>query len=330
MNMDDKIRQAFENATPDVLESVLSDCGKQKGVSAMNENKKSSRIAKIVSTAAIVVLLVAIGTVAVSVIGSGFTLNPSAQPGDSSTLSAGSEDTPLDPDAALAVALNHAGLREALVNDTRIEIDEDDDGAHYDISFCDGQYDYEYEIDYRTGKILEHEKEPCSNGPTGNTVGPMTGNEAIEYALRYAGLGMDDVTDLSCEREDDRDIWCYEVEFDAGGYEYHYLIDAVTGKLLQIEKEPSDDNSDLQVGGGEYVEPLTEEAERAVEVALAEVTWTREEVTNLSCELDDDDGEVPHYDIEFEAGNVEYDIEVHAQTYVILNVEKEIINETDD
>lgn len=333
MNMDDKIRQAFENATPDVLDSVLSDCSKQKGVAAMNENKKVTRITKIASTAAILLLLVGISAAAVSVIGSGFTLNPSARPGSDgpvisggSTSSTGTDTVYIAPETALAIALEHAGLREELVSNTQVDVDTDDRTPHYDVSFCDGQYDYEYEIDYMTGQILEHEKEPCDSSPTGNTVGPMTSGEAIEYALRYAGLGRDDVTDLTCERDDDGERWRFDVEFDAGGYEYSYLIDAVTGELLQIEKEPSDNA--VQGGNNVQAGPATDEAKRALDAALAEVAWTRNDITDLSCELDDDGDEVPHYDIEFEAGGIEYDIKVHAGTFEILKVEKELIDDS--
>lgn len=329
MNMDEKIRQAFENATPDVLDSVLSDCSKQKGVAAMNENKKMTQISKIVSTAAILVLLVGISAAAVSVIGSGFTLNPSARPSsDDPVISGGSTDgtgqdtVNIAPETALAIALEHAGLREGLVSNTQVDVDTDDRTPHYDVSFCDGQYDYEYEIDHISGQILEYEKEPCENGATGNTVGPMTNDEAIEYALRYTGFGRDDVTNLTCERDDDDEVWRYDVEFVADGTKYDCTINAVTGELLELEKEPADGTAQ----GGNNA-PATDAAQRAVEAALAEVTWTMDDINDLNCELDDDSDEVPHYDIEFVAGGVEYDIEVHAETFEILKVEKEVLDD---
>jgi len=40
--MEEKIKTAFQHAAPDVLESVLSDCGKQKGtVITLTEKRKS-------------------------------------------------------------------------------------------------------------------------------------------------------------------------------------------------------------------------------------------------------------------------------------------------
>lgn len=332
MNMDDKIRQAFENATPDVLDSVLSDCSKQKGVAAMNENKNKIRISKIASTAAILVLLVSISAAAVTVIGSGFTLNPSARPGSDgpvisggSTGGAGQDTENIAPETALAIALEHAGLRDELVSDTRVDADTDDRTPHYNVSFCDGQYDYEYEIHYITGEILEQDKELCEKNPTGNTVGPMTSDEAIEYALRYTGFGADEVTKLNCERDDDDDKWRYEVEFVADGVEYGCTIDAVTGELLELEKEPAIGNSQGSDDKQDFADDVN--AKQAVYAALAEVTWTMEDITDLNCKLDDDSDEAPHYDIEFVAGGVEYDIEVHAETFEILKVEKEVLDD---
>ena len=57
------------------------------------------------------------------------------------------------------IALKHAGLKKSEVRDLEVELDKDDGKKHFDVSFEQGGYDYEYEIDAKTGKILKSEKE---------------------------------------------------------------------------------------------------------------------------------------------------------------------------
>ena len=63
---------------------------------------------------------------------------------------------------------------------------------------------------------------------------------AKEIALSRAGLSASQITRLTCRKEYDDGRWVYEVEFVADGYEYDCEIDAVTGKVLDFDKEPED------------------------------------------------------------------------------------------
>lgn len=59
-NIDAKIKQAFMNATPDVLASVLSECKKRKGrVITMTEKKRTTPRARRISSAAVAFVIVA-------------------------------------------------------------------------------------------------------------------------------------------------------------------------------------------------------------------------------------------------------------------------------
>lgn len=60
---------------------------------------------------------------------------------------------------AKAIALKHAGVKESEVRDLDVELDRDDGTLHYDVDFEKDGYDYEYEIDAKTGKILKSRKE---------------------------------------------------------------------------------------------------------------------------------------------------------------------------
>ena len=58
------------------------------------------------------------------------------------------------------------------------------------------------------------------------------GDQALQTALDHAGLTRAQVYDTDTEFEKDRFSAWYEVDFEAGGTEYEYIIDAVNGSIL--------------------------------------------------------------------------------------------------
>ncbi len=60
---------------------------------------------------------------------------------------------------AKEIALGHAGIKAADARRMEIELDVDDGVPHYEIEFKHSKYDYNYEIDARTGKIIDWQKE---------------------------------------------------------------------------------------------------------------------------------------------------------------------------
>lgn len=65
----------------------------------------------------------------------------------------------LSADDAAAVAFKHAKTEKNAVSDLEVDLDEDNGTVYYEVSFSAGKYDYEYEVEAYTGKILHHEKE---------------------------------------------------------------------------------------------------------------------------------------------------------------------------
>ena len=118
----------------------------------------------------------------------------------------------------------------------------------------------------------------------------------------------------------------YEIEFKAGNYEYDYEINASTGAVLKGEKETDDDavsksalSTDTKPSAGVIGEAKAKTA--ALKHAGVSATAIRE----YECQLDTEDG-VRVYEIEFKAGNYEYNYEINASTGAVLKGEKE----TDD
>ena len=61
---------------------------------------------------------------------------------------------------AMAIALEHAGFDETQVKFLRAEFElEKTVAPHYDVSFLQGQWEYEYEIDAQTGEVLSFERD---------------------------------------------------------------------------------------------------------------------------------------------------------------------------
>ena len=65
----------------------------------------------------------------------------------------------ITPEEAKSIALKHAGVKESEVRDLEVELDRDDGTLHYDVDFEKDGYDYDYEIDATSGKILKSRKE---------------------------------------------------------------------------------------------------------------------------------------------------------------------------
>ncbi len=62
-------------------------------------------------------------------------------------------------DKAKSIAFDHASVKAADVKFSKAELDRDDMVVHYDVEFVSGKYEYEYEINAETGKVIAFDKE---------------------------------------------------------------------------------------------------------------------------------------------------------------------------
>ncbi len=74
--------------------------------------------------------------------------------------------------------------------------------------------------------------------PTESTSSTITADRALALALTHAGVAKADARDVETELDRERGTLVWEVSFEAGGYEYDYDINAATGEVLLVEKEP--------------------------------------------------------------------------------------------
>lgn len=147
---------------------------------------------------------------------------------------------------ALAIAYADAGVSEKDVYVIGAPLDKDDGVVHYDVEFRVGNTEYEYEIDAKTGAILDKsidvddDDKPVNSGTDVSESDVIGEEKAIAIALGNAGLNQNSVTELECEYDIERGVAVYDVSFKSAGIEYDYEINAATGDIIKAETEKDD------------------------------------------------------------------------------------------
>ena len=84
---------------------------------------------------------------------------PSGSGGGTAQSEAGGTAADIGSEAALAAALNHAGVSRDQVYDLEVQRDRDDGRLEYEIEFKTGGWEYEYTISAADGTILDYERD---------------------------------------------------------------------------------------------------------------------------------------------------------------------------
>lgn len=238
-------------------------------------------------------------------------------------------------EAAKAAALTYCGLTEAEVTNLHIEMDLEDGTMIYEVEFDTQQFEYECDVDAKTGTVLHVDKENREYHQE-NTQQPdpdtqpdtqtlISREEALQAALTHAGVAADAIRDCECEldREDGKTV--YEISFEADNVEYDYDIDAQTGAVISWEK---DYDRDAQESGSTTAQPEGQQyigAAQAKTIALEKAGVTADVIRDYECELDTDE-KTAVYEVSFQVGSQEYEFEIDAVTGEILHWDVE----TDD
>ena len=78
---------------------------------------------------------------------------------------------------------------------------------------------------------------PTSDATLNTSVAQISRSRAIEMALAHAGVNSSDAYDIEAELDCEYGVTVWEVEFESGGYDYSYDINALTEEVLKNKKE---------------------------------------------------------------------------------------------
>lgn len=234
----------------------------------------------------------------------------------------------ISKEQAKAIAYTHAKVDGSMVRSEEIEFDTDDGIILYEIEFMVGTTEYDYEIHAITGEVIKYNKEVKTDSinKDNSTIGKTSfiGKEkAKAAALTHSKVGEHQITKIEIDFDNEFNNAVYEIEFETDDVEYEYLIDAITGEVLEYERNESNNSgSDKEANsnsnmGKEYIGK-----DKAKSIALNHAGVDEVDLKEYEVELDKDDNRVK-YEIEFETSKTEYEYEIDAYTGEVLKSESE-------
>ena len=124
---------------------------------------------------------------------------------------------------------------------TEIDYDRSDD--EYEVEVESGSVRYELEINATTGEVVKQEIDDKKlsiksdeEATAKNNKNYISAKDAIAIAIEHSPG-----TVKAVELDDDDNHAHFEIEIKDGKYEYEFEIDAITGKILDFEKDHDDD-----------------------------------------------------------------------------------------
>ncbi len=145
--------------------------------------------------------------------------------------------------------------------------------------------------------------------------------KAKTLATQHAGVDEQDVSYIYCRLDNDDRTVEYDVEFVFDNTEYDYEINATTGDILSFDKDVKYSYTSItNIEDQNYIGE-----EQAKSIALEHAQLSENDVSNIVCKLDYDDG-VPQYELEFWSGSIEYDYEIDATTGAVKSYDHDIEN----
>ena len=234
-------------------------------------------------------------------------------------------ESPVTLEQAKSIALEHAGLEQKSVTFTQAKLEYDDGRKVYEIEFFQGRSEYDYEISYSSGRILDYDYDAQTTLPPASKR-KISLEQAKAAALKHAGRKQEDVIFVQEELDYDDGQAVYELEFYSADAEYDYEVSASTGKILSCDYDAeSHIPEDAAVPSSK---PATTASasnitlEQAKAIALKHAGLSADQVRFTKAKKDHDDGRTV-YEIEFEKGRMEYEYEISVSTGKILEWDKE-------
>ena len=179
----------------------------------------------------------------------------------------------------------------------------------------------------------------CSKYSASNSDNFIDIAKAREIAVKDAGLVEDKVTFSKCYLDYDDKKPSFDIEFIDDTYEYDYEVDAITSEIIQSSRElkdnstppstqdvsssPQESTQDTQTDKNPDIATSSDiGVEKAKQIALDHAGINASDATIKEAKKDIDNG-ITEYEIEFYAGNYEYDYSIDAESGKILSFDKD-------
>lgn len=214
---------------------------------------------------------------------------------------------------AKKIALKHADLTKTQIKYVRVEMDTENGTPIYEVEFYNGNEEYDYDIDAKTGKILKYDHD-IENYTVSEQF--ISSSKAQSIACAHAGVADTKVVFVKNELDYDDGKAIYEIEFYYGTTEYDYEIDAATGKIISYDKEIENFQvSDITTG--QYISK-----EKALEIAKNHAKLSSSQLSGSKVKMDYDDGRM-EYEVELFTKTGEYEYTLDAKTGKILEYDQD-------
>lgn len=331
-NWDDKIRTAYDHATPDVLDRILSACEEQKGnvipMTAGKHNKK--RTVSIVSAAAAVCILFSaamiwqpwnVGTV---------------QPGVTQTGEVDSIITlDVNPSISIDIDQNETVMAVQALNDDAEKVigDMDLQGTDLDVTvnaLIGSMLKNGYLDEAKNSILVTVENDDQARGDElkekiTNDIKKVFSEDGLEAAVLSQTLTEDEQIDALAQQygiTKGKAALIQELIGNDTTLTFESLAPLSVQEIaLLYASRQSDDSSVTQSGSVNESSYIGVEA--AKKAAFTHAGVSESDVTKLEVEYDNDDG-VMVYEVDFHVGTTEYDYEIDAKTGDVLKVEKDV------
>ena len=217
------------------------------------------------------------------------------------------------------IAYRYAGVSSKEV--TVLTIQKDREDREYEIKFYDDLYEYEVDVNYNSGRIVNFEKDLRNNvnsnqGDNNSNINvSMTEEEARNIALQRVGKNSNEVTFTRVRLDRENGITVYDVYFYDNEKEYEISIDVETKEIVSF-KEDYLSNYNNNNTTNDYIG-----VDKAREIVLNHAGLNSSDVRFSKVELDID-YHIATYEIEFYHDYYEYDYEIDAVTGEILKYER--------
>ena len=162
--------------------------------------------------------------------------------------------------------------------------------------------------------------------------------KALEIALSDAGISRESVIKSSSEFDKEKGRYVFDVDFDCGGKEYDYTIDAKSGEIIDRDvKNETDGKTETSAKAESTTKASAQNSTqgsaaqmislaKAKSIALKNAKVDSSDAKFVKGKLDKDDGRY-EYEIEFISGGKEYEYTIDAKSGKILEKDVETVNE---